>query len=101
MSCTAYLHKEAREDIQIAIYWYNKKQKGLGRKFHREFLNLLSSLSKTPYYQVRYDEIHCLPMVKFPYMIHFTYSKKNKLIEIYGVFHTSLNPENFLKRKIK
>lgn len=99
MGFVVFIEEDARKDIQEAIRWYNKKKKGLGKEFHRHFLLFVSALSQNPMYQVRYDEVHCLPLKKFPYMIHFVVSKKNVII--YGVFHTSLNPDKFLTRKVK
>jgi hypothetical protein len=49
-------------DVQESKKWYNQQQKGLGKKFYAEVKASLKSISKNPYFQVRYDEVHCLPL---------------------------------------
>ena len=43
------IEPEAKLDIQQAIYHYNSKQKGLGKKFHKEVLNYFSAIKKIPF----------------------------------------------------
>ncbi|HLU84839.1 MAG TPA: type II toxin-antitoxin system RelE/ParE family toxin [Vicingaceae bacterium] len=83
----------AKLDIQEAINWYNEQQKGLGKKFHKAVLSHFEHLKKNPFFENRYDKVHCLPIKKFPFMIHFTVNEKDKLIIVRAVFHTSLNPD--------
>jgi plasmid stabilization system protein ParE len=93
------LDSAAIHDLQKAIDYYDEQQPGLGKKFEITIDNHFSSLSKNPFFQVRYDAIHCLPVKKFPFMIHFAINEKNKTIQIIAVFHTSLDPnENWGKR---
>jgi hypothetical protein len=61
-------------------------------EFKKEFLELLS---KNPMFENRYDEVHCVPMRKFPYMVHFTVEEDDRVVVIHGVFHTSLNPSSW------
>lgn len=85
----------AKLDIQDTIDWYNEQQKGLGRKFHTSILKHIESLKINPQFQVRYDEVHCLPLKKYPFMIHFTVNESDKAVIIRAVYHTSLNPKNW------
>ena len=98
MSFKIIIGPEARLDIQEAIDWYNKQQKGLGKKFHSTVLKHINSLIKNPNFEIRYDSVHCLPLKNFPFMIHFTIDNAKKLVAIRAVFHTSLNPTNWYKR---
>lgn len=98
MSFKIIIEPEARLDIQEAIDWYNKQQKGLGKKFHSAVLKHINSLIKNPNFEIRYDSVHCLPLKNFPFMIHFTIDNAKKLVAIRAVFHTSLNPTNWNKR---
>ena len=59
-------------DIQESVNWYNQQQKGLGRKFYMEVLDGIDSLAKNPFYKICYDAVHCLPLKKFPFMVHYT-----------------------------
>ena len=56
------IEPEARQDIQDGIAWYNTQQPGLGRKFHAEVKASIEKLKTHPFFQVRYDETHCLPL---------------------------------------
>ena len=84
---------EAKQDIQREINYFNQQQKGLGKKFHKEVLNYFSAIKINPFYQVRYDEIRCLPLKKFPAMIHFSVDENAKIIIVRAVIHTSKNPD--------
>jgi toxin ParE1/3/4 len=88
----------ALDDIQEAYDYYEEAQIGLGE----EFLDILdlhfASLENNPFYQVRYDEIRCLPISKFPYMIHFTIDEKNKEVIVWAVLNTFKDPDNWKKR---
>lgn len=69
---TINIEPEAFEDIQKAVDYYNQKQDDLGKHFfntvdrHFDFL-------KTNYTScaVRYDDIRCMKVKKFPYAIHY------------------------------
>jgi len=81
MSFTIKIEPEAREDIQAAIEWYNEQESGLGKQFHAAVKVNLDKLRFNPYYQLRYENVRCLPMKKYPYMIHFTVEEENKVVE--------------------
>lgn len=83
----------AKSDIQINITYYNKIQDGLGKKFHAEIKRNFNAIAKNPYYQIRYDDVRCLPLKKFPLMIHFTVDEIIQVIIIRAVINTSKNPE--------
>lgn len=71
MSFKINIEPEAFEDIQMAMIWYEKQQEGLGERFYNEVDNAFDSLRINPFLQVRYGNTRCLPLKKFPYMIHF------------------------------
>ena len=88
-----------KQDIQEAVYWYNSKQKGLGKRFLNELKNHINIIKENPQsFAVRYDNIRCLPIKEFPFMIHYTVDIDNKTIYIYAVFHTSRNPDIWKNR---
>ena len=82
----------AHKDVQEGIDYYNTQQKGLGRKFHREIKSSIASIKKNPFFQIRYDEVRCLPVNKFPFMIHFTVNEDKNTVTIYAIINTSLDP---------
>jgi toxin ParE1/3/4 len=85
----------AINDIQEAIYYYNERQKGLGNRFEEALNKQINLLEKKPYFQVRYDNIRCFPMQKFPFMVHFLLDEKAHQITILGVFHTAIDPNKW------
>lgn len=81
-----------RLDIQEARKWYNQRQKGLGKKFYTEVKSSLEAIRRTPQFQVRYDEIRCLPLKTYPFMIHYQVDEGQKTVLILACIHCSLNP---------
>ncbi len=98
MAYSIKIETEALDDIQKGIRWYNKQQKGLGKKFHTAIKKSIDSLRENPFYQLRYDNIHCLPIKRYPYMVHFTINEEKYLIIVRAVFNTSINPEIWRNR---
>lgn len=88
----------ALQDIQKAIDYYDEQQIGLGEKFEAAINHHLVTLIKNPFFQIRYDLVHCLPMKKYPYMIHFTINEQDKSLTVRAVFNTSLDPKKWNKR---
>jgi hypothetical protein len=86
------------EDLQEAIEYLNAKRKGYGKKFINEYRKTLIHLQKNPFYQVHYQEIHCLPMKTFKYMIHFQINENERIVHVYAVLSTYLDPKtHFIK----
>jgi len=97
MSFTIKIEPEARVDIQEGINWYNKLEPGLGKRFHEAVKICLDKLRINPYYQFRYENVRCLPMKKYTYMIHFT-MEENKVV-IQAVFSTHRDPGIWQERR--
>ncbi|TAL59842.1 MAG: type II toxin-antitoxin system RelE/ParE family toxin [Bacteroidetes bacterium] len=89
------VEKRALFDIQCAIDYYDQQQIGLGKKFLSEIEKHFSSINRNPFYQIRYNRVRCLPVIKFPFMIHFLLDEKEKTAYIISVFHTSQNPDKW------
>jgi len=81
-------------DIREARKWYNQQQKSLGKKFYKEVKNGLEAIRKTPEFQIRYDDIRCLPLKKYPFMIHYTIDEKQNTVLILACIHCSLDPHS-------
>ena len=93
MKVKIFIQVEAMEDIQQGIDYYNEQQKGLGKKFHTQIKNTFKELKTSPFFQIRYDDVRCLLVKKFPYLIHYVLDEKKKSVTIYRLRHTSMNPE--------
>ena len=85
-------------DIQEGINWYNSRQKGLGKRFHSSVKQEYNILRKTPHFRVRYEGVRCLPMRKFPYMIHYIIEEDKKIIVVIGVINTYKDPAKWVER---
>lgn len=87
--------KQAEYDIQQAVNYYDEQQTGLGEKFWVAAKKHIASIRANPFFQIRYGQIRCLPVKKFPFMIHFLLDEKAKIVYILSVFHTSQNPDKW------
>jgi len=52
-------------------------------------------LEVNPYFQIRYDHIHCLPLKTFPYMIHFEIDNKKFVVTVVAVLFTGVSTEKW------
>jgi len=99
MLFTIRIEPEAYEDIQEGFDWYNEQQAGSGKKFHAAVNASFDKLQKNPFYQIRYDNVRCLPLQKYPYMIHFTVNETNTLVLVHAVMKTFRDPKNWIERR--
>ena len=91
---------EVFDDLQQAIDWYNEQQPGLGNRFFTTSKKQLNSLkSSALHYAIRYDDIHCMPIKRFPYMVHYRINLSDKTVTVEAVYHTSRSPKVLKNRK--
>ena len=95
MALNVLIDERALIDLQAAIDYYDYKQVGLGEKFESVANKYITQLSESPYFQIRYDEVRCLPIKNFPFMIHYSIDEKKQTIIIWAILHTSLNPDKW------
>ena len=88
-----FVDPKVDNDISKAVEYYENQQAGLSQKFIQAYDDAINILKGFPHYQIRYDSVRCFPIKKFPYMIHFTIDENNRLVNIYALIHTSLDPE--------
>jgi len=92
----------AYKDLQKAKKWYNKKSNTLAKEFKIEVDREIDYIGKYPeHYQLKYKELRQSLVTRFPYAIFYLVEKKQKQIVVFGVLHTSRNPEMVRKRIIK
>ncbi len=96
------IEPEALVDIQEITDWYNKVQAGLGKRFQNAAIKQINSLNKDPQiYAIRYKEIRCVVMRKFPYMAHFFINDETNTVEVLAVINTSRNTEIWTEKTSK
>ncbi len=66
------IDRRALDDVRDAIAYYDAVSAQVGDKFIEEFDNTVETLKLNPFFQVRYSNVRCLPLRKFPFLIHFT-----------------------------
>ncbi len=90
---------EALSDIQDITKWYNEAQAKLGKRFLDTTIAKINRLSKDPQiFAIRYQEIRCMQVPKFPYMIHFYINEKTNIVEVLAVISTNRNPKIWEER---
>lgn len=88
---------DARFDILNAFFWYEEQREGLGFDFELCLEAGFSFIQRDPLtIQIKYESIRIHFIDKFPYGIH--YLVDDKIVRVFGVFHTSRNPEDWSER---
>jgi len=88
----------ALEDVQEAVDYYESRLEGLGERFEAELNDFFLTLETNPYFEYRYDEVRCVPLKRFPFMVHFIVDRQKREVIVHAVFHTSLNPDVWQRR---
>tara|TARA_A100001015_G_scaffold297738_1_gene379584 strand:- start:164 stop:475 length:312 start_codon:yes stop_codon:yes gene_type:complete len=85
-------------DLQRGIDFYKELtgEHKVGKRFIRAVKKQIKSLEKDALiYQVKYDDIRCMYVPKFPYAIHYFLNEKEATAYIEAVFHTAESPEKW------
>ena len=91
MSYLIKINKRALNDIQKAFNYYDKIDDSIGDKFQINLDKAIVAIANNPFYQIRYSDVHCLLVKKFPYMIHFQVNEKKNTVIIRAIINTSKN----------
>jgi hypothetical protein len=92
-------HNGAINDLDDAIDYYNSKQMGLGKRFYLEYKETIESIKLNPYYCVFYDDVHCVQVGVFPYLIHYTVDTQKRMIAIEAIICSYKNPDTAYLKK--
>lgn len=88
------IEPEALADIQDNTNWYNEAQAKLGKRFQYTAIAKINRLSKDPQiFSIRYQQIRCMPVLKFPYMVHYYINEETNTVEVLAVISTNRNPK--------
>jgi len=89
----------AYKDLQEAKNWYNEQKENLGEEFKKAVIAEIDYIKDYPeHYQRKYKELRQSLVTRFPYAIFYLVEKSNKRIIIFGVLHTSRDPETASNR---
>jgi len=91
---------DALQDIQDATDWYEYRVEGLGSRFQKQIKLQIRKLELNPkIYRVRYLDVRCMIVQKFPFLVHFIIDEKNRYVQIFAVIHTSKNPKIWIVKR--
>jgi len=83
----------AYEDIREARRWYDKRQKGLGKRLTADMRKTLQSIANNPWaFAIRYDDYRIANFDIFPYAAHFIINEKTHIVSVFAITHTSRHP---------
>ena len=96
MKAKKLISTDAKIDLSDASKWYERQQKGLGKRFLNEIRESFDIICTNPTsFQIRYDEYRIYFTKIFPYSIHYKYVVTKNEIHIKAIFHTAQNPQNW------
>jgi len=100
MNITVEYNPEFFNDIVDAVDWYSEKQAGLGDILFKIIKQQTAKLSTSALHcAIKYDDIRCLALDKFPYLVHYHVIEETQTVKVEALFHTSRNPEIWNERK--
>ena len=86
-------------DLRKAKKWYHEKSETLAKEFKTEVDKEIDYIGDYPeHYQRKYKELRQSLVTRFPYAIFYLVEEKQKRIIVFGILHTSRNPEIVRKR---
>jgi len=81
------------EDIQEAVNFYNQKKDSLRTRFYNSAKREMNSLKNDALlYQIRYENVRCVRVKNFTYLIHYIVNQKTKTVRIYSVVSMYKDP---------
>jgi plasmid stabilization system protein ParE len=94
------ISENADFDLNEIADWYNARDKRLIWIFLKDFKEKVKYIAENPLAcEIRYENFRIAYLKKFPFGIHFKYNDEKNIIEIYSVFHTSRDPEEWKTTK--
>ena len=89
------LEDTAKMDLQKIVDFYEVNANlEICIQFLDDLENSFNSLKTNPSFQIRYNNVHCLSLNKFPFMLHFKIEQENLTCIIYGIISTHQDPSN-------
>jgi len=93
MPYTIFITPTATDDITAAIEYYNALATDLGYRFADGVAEYFDRIADLPTASaVRYKNVRCKPMKRFPYLITFTIDEPTHSVNILRVFNTYQEP---------
>ncbi|PCI33316.1 MAG: plasmid stabilization protein [Flavobacteriaceae bacterium] len=88
-------------DLRYAKKWYLDNSEILAKEFKIEVDKEIDYIGEYPeHYQRKYKEFRQSLVTRFPYAIFYLVEEEQQRVVIFGVLHTSRNPE-IVRNRIK
>jgi plasmid stabilization system protein ParE len=92
------IEDSAKIDLaEILDYYSGLENESIAYRFFDQFIECIANLKNHPQFQIRYKNIHCLPIIKFPYMIHFIVDNELLTCKVFGIISTHQDPKDSWK----
>ncbi len=99
MAYTLQFHEAASKEFVDAVAWYEKQQKGLGKKFIKDFESVLEKLLDNPvYYSKITKHFRQIKVENFPFTIVYEVYPRKSLIHVAAVHHTKRHPKRRFRK---
>ena len=83
----------AIDDIEQTLDYYEKQQPGLCKRFAAQLQKTLNAINRNPFFaSVRYDDIRCAAIKKFPYLVHYNINEDELVVTIIAVYSAYREP---------
>ncbi|MCO5237955.1 MAG: type II toxin-antitoxin system RelE/ParE family toxin [Chitinophagaceae bacterium] len=83
----------AIDDIEQTVDYHNQLQPGLGKRFTQQVQVSFAAIKRNPFFAtVRYNNIRCTQVKKFPYLVHYHINEEQGLVTIIAVYSTHREP---------
>ncbi len=88
---------KAKLDLKEIAVWYDEEiQKGLGRRFLSSVKTEMALVQNNPLiFQTKYDNNKTILVKNFPYLIHYEIITNHIVVK--AILYTSRNPKNYPK----
>ena len=97
MAAKLLIAPDAEQDISEAFGWYESRRSGLGEEFLTCVEACIERICRDPEIHAKVHEDYRRGLVRrFPYGVFYEYS--HGTVTIYGVFHTSRDPQKWRQR---
>jgi plasmid stabilization system protein ParE len=97
MAAEFIIAPEAEQDIAEAYAWYEGRRTGLGEEFLSCVDACLEAMRRRPEMHAVVHENYRRGLVRrFPYAVFYEYAEDT--VTVYGIFHTSRNPDKWRQR---
>ncbi len=89
--------EEAKQDIALAMEWYESKALHLDKRFLKAVEETLRAIQKNPFsFKKVYRNFRQAAVKKFPYVV--VYEPVQTVVVIYSIFNTWQNPKKKMRR---